>query len=182
VPGASSVRLCPTKLDFNEQEFARVLIEAFGALTSSLFERICSSLTIWILTSAGGEFVGALTRSVTHLVCAPSDINGDKYTHAVNWGIPVLDPRWLSETARTGRFPELDGFRLGASNANGECPSSQNAVARPAPDADALCTTQTPSTAVPRCRLLQLTISPQSTPTRLPPWPQTCRLRLMPHR
>ena len=84
-----------------------------------------------IRTVAGGEFVGALTRSVTHLVCSPGDVSGEKYKHAVDWNIPVLDPRWLAETAKTGRFPELNGFRLGASNANGKRMFSRSVSTRP---------------------------------------------------
>lgn len=70
-------------------------------------------------TPTGGQFVGSLTRSITHLVCSPEDASGEKYKHAVNWGIPVLDPSWLEKTARTGRLPEVNGFWLGESRAKG---------------------------------------------------------------
>lgn len=47
-------------------------------------------------------------RSTTHLLCPTA--TGAKYARARAWGTPVVDMRWLSHIARTGKPPSPDMF------------------------------------------------------------------------
>lgn len=45
-------------------------------------------------------------RSTTILVCAKPE--GDKYTNALTWKIPVVSLTWLNNVLQSGKLPELD--------------------------------------------------------------------------
>jgi len=52
----------------------------------------------------GASYTGHMTRAHTHLVC--KNATGEKYKKAVEWGIPVVSPKWLGDMIQTGQsFP-----------------------------------------------------------------------------
>ncbi|KAK5118884.1 hypothetical protein LTR62_000094 [Meristemomyces frigidus] len=48
----------------------------------------------------GAEYHGDLTKAVTHLIAAVPA--GAKYTHAKNWGIPIVSAKWFHDSMTRG--------------------------------------------------------------------------------
>ncbi|KAF8190003.1 hypothetical protein K438DRAFT_1971489 [Mycena galopus ATCC 62051] len=61
-----------------------------------------------LLETLGITLAPAFSRNATHLLC-PSG-TGAKYERALQWGVPVVDMRWLAAVARTGIVPAVHAF------------------------------------------------------------------------
>ncbi|KAF7336075.1 hypothetical protein MSAN_02321500 [Mycena sanguinolenta] len=93
VPGVDRVTLSFSGLDVSEACWVRRLLEALGITLAPAF-----------------------SRHATHLLC-PSG-TGAKYARALQWGVPVVDMRWLAAMARTGVVPEVHAFLVSPAEAD----------------------------------------------------------------
>ncbi|KAJ7301135.1 hypothetical protein DFH08DRAFT_907203 [Mycena albidolilacea] len=92
VPGAEQITLSFSGLDTSEACWVRRLLETLGITLASAF-----------------------SRRTTHLLC-PSG-TGAKYAHALQWGVPVVDMKWLAAMARTGIVPAVHAFLVSPAEA-----------------------------------------------------------------
>ncbi|KAJ7802410.1 hypothetical protein B0H14DRAFT_2892247 [Mycena olivaceomarginata] len=92
VPGAEQITLSFSGLDTSEACWVRRLLETLGITLASAF-----------------------SRRTTHLLC-PSG-TGAKYAHALQWGVPVVDMKWLAAMARTGTVPAVHAFLVSPAEA-----------------------------------------------------------------
>jgi DNA replication regulator DPB11 len=69
----------------------------------------------WYQYCAGITLASAFSRRTTHLLC-PSG-TGAKYAHALQWGVPVVDMKWLAAMARTGIVPAVHAFLVSPAEA-----------------------------------------------------------------
>ncbi|KAK7046773.1 hypothetical protein R3P38DRAFT_3346388 [Favolaschia claudopus] len=107
IPSADKLLLSFSGLDVSDAHWVRRLLETLGI-----------------------PIAPAFSRRVTHLLC-PSG-TGEKYTKAMQWGVPVIDMRWLEAVARTGSIPDAQAFLVGAPAAGDKTDSLPVVVPTPA--------------------------------------------------
>jgi len=73
-------------------------------ITISGYEAKERSIVKHMINFLGGNYTGHMTRTHTHLICKKA--TGEKYTKAIEWGIPVVSAKWLGDMIQTGQdFP-----------------------------------------------------------------------------
>ena len=120
IPGADGIVISATKVPFRMQTCLSNLIDCFGEPDD--LASFCRPVLIVrpYVPSLGGTYEETFSRRVTHLVCSPDEVAGQKYGLALKWGTPIVSPEWLSKMAEEGKIPELKDFVLGDSIATGK--------------------------------------------------------------